>query len=513
MRRFNALATGAVAAAIAAAMPSHVTAGPQDNSLVWATDRELNVPLVWWTSTTEVAALMYHMFDNLVYRDPETFEYKPLLATSWKWIDDKTIEFKLREDVVFHNGKKFNADDVVSTYNLLIKPEAAVLNRQLVSWMAGADKIDDTTVRIRMQAPFPAALEFLAGSRMAILPAGIWDTARKDATGKPDYSSVAPIGTGPYKVTEWVPGDRAVLTRNDSYFDGAKGKPAIKTLIFRTITDAETRIAELATGAIDWITDIARDKADDLAGMPGIKVVDGPDLRVSYLQFDVVGRAGKNPVNDLKVRQAIAHAIDRAAIAKNLVGTSSRVVHSACYPDQVGCAQDVPRYDYDPAAAKRLLAEAGYPNGFEIDLNAYREREYTEATIGYLRAVGIKANLRYLQWQALRTQIQDGKAAFSHMSWASSGLNDVSAITSVYFKHSRDDYCRDDQIKAWLDEGDRTIEPKARAEAYRKALVRIQEKLCWLPMFSYAKNYAYNDKLEFKPTADGFPLFFLARWK
>ena len=152
------------------------------------------------------------------------------------------------------------------------------------------------------------------------MPAGIWKTAKKDVAGKPDYGTVAAIGTGPYKLVEWVPGEKSVLERNDNYFAGPKGKATIKRVIFRTVADPEAQIAELLTGSLDWIWDVPKDKAEELKAMGAVQVINAPTMRVSYLQFDTLGKSGDTPFKKLKVRQAVAHGIDRASIAKNLVG-------------------------------------------------------------------------------------------------------------------------------------------------------------------------------------------------
>src|SRR3546814_668169 len=142
-------------------------------------------------------------------------------------------------------------------------------------------------------------------------------------------------------------------------------------------------------------------------------------MRFSYIQFDTNGGSGDKHFTNIKVRKAVAHAIDRKAIAKNLVGGASEVINSPCYPTQFGCTQDVASYDYDPAKAKKLLAEAGFPNGFETDIYAYRQREYTEAAIGYLAKVGIKANLKFMQFKALRGLVWENATPFNQMTWGS----------------------------------------------------------------------------------------------
>ena len=246
-KRFTiAITTAALSLAISAAP---VLAGKSNDTLVWATDREMDVPLSWYNNTREMVVMSRHIFDTLLYRDTKTFEYLPQLASSYKWVNDVTMDFELRKDVVFHNGKKFNADDVVSTFNHLSSPDSGVLSRREVGWMKTTEKLGEYKVRIHFKKPFPAAMEFLSGG-LSILPAGIWKTAKKDVAGKPDYGTVAAIGTGPYKLVEWVPGEKSVLERNDNYFAGPKGKATIKRVIFRTVADPEAQIA--LSGAARW---------------------------------------------------------------------------------------------------------------------------------------------------------------------------------------------------------------------------------------------------------------------
>ena len=490
-----------------------VLAGNADDTLTWATEREVDVVLPYYSNVRETAIMVRHVWDNLLYRDTKTSEYKPLLATSYKWVDNVTLEFELRKDVAFHNGSTFEADDVVATFNHVINPDNGVLTKRNVSWMKRAVKLGPYKVRVHLKRPFPAALEYLSGPN-AILPAEIWATAKKDGKGKIDYGTIAPIGTGPYKITQVVPGESVRMEINKNYMDRSpKGKPSIGKLVFRTVHDAETRMAGLLTGSLDWIWGISKDKVNDLKAMGGVTIVNAPTMRINYIVMDRADRAKGSPLARKKVRLAVAHAIDREAIARELVGGSSQVIHSACFPSQFGCTQDVPKYEYNPKLAKKMLTEAGYPDGFEIDIYAYREREVTEAVIGYLKQIGIRANLKFNQPKALRGRVWEGNAPFHQSTWGSFSVNDVSAITSHFFTHGRDDYCRDDDVKKWLDVGDTSTDPKIRKDAYKRALHRIQEQLCWLPMFTYTKNYGYSKDLDFIPTADEFPRFFSAKWK
>jgi peptide/nickel transport system substrate-binding protein len=259
--------------------------------------------------------------------------------------------------------------------------------------------------------------------------------------------------------------------------------------------------------------DVPKDQAERLESMGTVTVENAKTMRVSYMAFDVDGSSGQTFFTDKRVRAAVAHAINRESLTRNLVGPASVVIHSACHPDQFGCAQDVTRWDYDPEKAKALLAEAGYPDGFEFDIYAYRQREFTEAVIGDLAKVGIKANLTFLQYRALRDLVWNGKTPINHMTWGSNSIPDISAITSHFFAGGRDDPAKDPEVVAWLAEGDTTTDTAAREAVYKKALERISSELYWLPMFTYAKYYVYAKELDFQTTSDEIPRFYAAKWK
>ena len=250
-----------------------------------------------------------------------------------------------------------------------------------------------------------------------------------------------PNGTGPYRITEVKPGQSILMVKNPDYFKGGfKGEPAICKILYRTIKDSNTRAAELMTGAIDWIWDVPKDQAERLTANPALVVENAKTLRVSYLQFDAHGVSGQKFFTDKRVRQAVAHAINRESLTKNLVGPASVVAHSPCHPDQFGCSQKVTQYPYDPAKAKALLKEAGFPDGFEFDLFAYRDREYTEAVIGDLAKAGLRPKLTYQQYTAFLEAIRKGRTPIAHGTWGSNSIPDVSAMAAHFFLHGPDDH-------------------------------------------------------------------------
>ena len=494
-----------------AAPPSH--AGKSDDTLNWSTTREVAVVDPYYNNTRELVIMGQMGWDGLVFRDIDTGEFKPLLAKSWKYDGDTAIEFELRDDIKFHDGSAFDADDVVYTLNHVSNKENGVLTFRNVSWIKNAEKKGSHTVRINLKKPFPAAFAYLANA-VFIMPSGHYDNVPKKPDGKKDYAAAKPVGTGPYKVADVKAGEFVLMEKNTDYFSGsAKGTPQISKMRFRTIKEVNTQIAELLTGGLDWIWDVPKEQAERMKSAPNVTIGNAKTFRISYLAFDVLGQSDQKFFKDKRVRQAFAHAINRDAITKNLVGPASVVIPSACHPDQFGCIQEVPKYSYDPAKAKALLKEAGLENGFEFDIYAYRQREFTEAVIGDLAKVGIKAKLNYMQYRALRDVVRKGKTPVNHMTWGSYSIPDVSAIVSHFFTHGPDDLTKDAKVKEYLDVADNSIDPAKRKEFYKKAFSRIADEAFWVPMFTYAKYYAWAKDLSFTPTPDEIPRFYTAKWK
>jgi peptide/nickel transport system substrate-binding protein len=511
MKRLSAALAGVLIAFGVASVPAD--AGKKNDTLVWATDRYNPVADPYYLNTRELVIIGHHAWDTLVIIDPATSEIKPLLATKWTWVNPTTLEFELRKDVKFHSGKPMDADDVAYTLNHVSNKENAIANYALLAFIKSAEKIDTHKVRVNLRHPFPPALANLAGLGF-IMEKGHYDKAPAKPDGKKDFGAVPANGTGPYRIAEVKAGESILMVKNPAYFKGGyKGDPAISKILYRTIKDTNTRAAELMTGAIDWMWDVPKDLAERLKANPALVVENAKTLRVSYLQFDAHGVSGQKFFTDKRVRQAVAHAINRESITKNLVGPASVVAHSPCHPDQFGCSQDVTKYPYDPAKAKALLKEAGFPDGFEFDLYAYRDREYTEAVIGDLARAGMRPKLNYQQYTAFLQAVRNGQSPVAHGTWGSNSIPDVSAMTAHFFLHGPDDLTKDAEVKRLIDEADANTDPAKRKAVWHKALTRIAEEAFWVPLFTYAKYYAFVAELDFDPTSDEIPQFYAARWK
>lgn len=483
-------------------------AGRQDNSLRFAYEQVVEHLDPYFNSVRGGFIISQQVWDTLIYRDPKTHEYKGQLATAWRWIDDRTLELALRRGVKFHNGDDFDADDVVYTLNFVHDPANGVVVQQNVNWIEKVEKLDNYTVRIIARTPFPAAIEYLAGP-IVIHPHAYY--ARVGPQGMSEH----PIGSGPYRVTEHVLGKSVRLERNPAYFkESPKSRPRIERVDIRFIPDRQTQIAEVLSGGVDFVMNIGADQAVPLRARSDLQVVFGETMRIAFLQFDTTERSVAPALRDIRVRQAIMHAIDRDSMVKSLVGEGSRVLHVVCFPSQLGCADDsAPRYGYDPVTSKRLLAEAGFANGFEVDVFATRDRPHTEAIVGNLRAIGIRANLRFQPYATVRDALRAGKAPIVNQSWGSFSINDVSASTSVFFKFTPDDVTRDPEVRALLERGDSALDERVRRQSYAAALALIQERAYALPLYSLPIYYLAAKDLEFSAYADEIPRFWEMNWK
>ena len=216
------------------------------------------------------------------------------------------------------------------------------------------------------------------------------------------------------------------------------------------------------------------------------------------------------------MRQAIWHAINRQEMADKLVQGGSRVPGAPCFPSQFGCDADAAvKYDYDPAKAKALLAEAGYPNGFETEMvTSVQPTSWPSAVQNYLGAVGIKAKLTQMQVAPSIQKAWRGEAPLYMQSWGSYSINDVSAIFPVmYGKDANDNYSRDPELEKLVAEGGSTGDKAARSKAYSAAIKIMTEKAYWLPINTYVNAYAFAKDLDFKTYPDELPRFYLAKWK
>jgi peptide/nickel transport system substrate-binding protein len=462
----------------------------------------------YYNSQRTGMVVAFHAFDCLVHRDPTTMEIGPALATAWKQVDPTTIDFTLRKDVTFQNGDPFTADDVVYTITTIIHDKRVAIPAYYTSF-AGAEKLDDFHVRVKLTGVSPAVLEYLA----MVTP--IWPKAYREKIGADAYAR-APIGTGPYKITKVDGTTQIDMERFDGYYAGSpKGKPAIRYIKIHEVPDATTEMTELLGGRADWIWGYNADQFDNIARTGHLEALRFGTMRVHYVTLDAAGRTGAdNPLTKPKVRQAIILAIDRATMARQLIQGDSQVIDTPCFPTQFGCdVSAAVKYPYDPARAKQLLTEAGYPNGFDTLLVSYNPPQLGAALQNYLKAVGINLRVQQLQIGAATNKMEAGEAPMFMGSWGSNSVNDASAFMPYFLGGGLDDYANDADVQTLLKQAGASVDPELRRRAYSEAIRLATERVDFVPLFSAVRYVAFSKQLSFQGFADDLPRFYLSTWK
>ncbi len=335
-----------------------------------------------WSTNTSAKETALHTFDLLISKD-DLMGLQPGLAESWKPIDDLTWEFKLRKGVKFHDGTPFTADDVVFSFERAVALPSPTSFKQYLA-AKKTIKIDDHTVQVKTAKPNPLMETDLAA---------IIIVSKKNAEGATtaDFNSgKAAIGTGPYKFVEWKPEDRLVFKANPDYWGS---KPKWDNVTFKPIKSDPTRVAALKSGDVDVMDRVPTTDIKGLNKDPKVVISSGTGNRPFYLWLDsrrdlspfVWNNDGSpawpNPLRDWRVRKALSLAINRQGIVDRVFEGSARVGTQLLPEGFYGYNTDLKPEPYDPGRAKKLLAEAGYPDGFKVTLHS--------SSGGYLNDVGV----------------------------------------------------------------------------------------------------------------------------
>ncbi|MGH1360416.1 MAG: ABC transporter substrate-binding protein [Burkholderiaceae bacterium] len=342
------------------------------------------------------------IFNGLIDQGPRQ-ELIPGLAESWRPINDLTWEFKLRQGVKFHDGSDFNADDVICTFERAPVVPNSPASFALYIRGKQAVKVDDFTVHFKTEKPYP-----LMGNDISTVNI-VSDATGCNGTTDDFNKGKAAVGTGPYKFVEYVPGDRIVLARNEQYWGS---KPDFEQVTFKPIKSAPARVAALLAGDVDMIdsvptTDLARLKKDNT-----LSITEGVSNRVIYLHTDqfredspyITGNDGKpikNPFLDQRVRLAVSMALNRKAIVERVM-EGQAIPAGQVLPDGFfGTSEKLQPIAYDPKGAKKLLADAGYPDGWKMTIHGPNDRYINDARVleaiaQMLNRIGIKAQVETL---------------------------------------------------------------------------------------------------------------------
>src|SRR5438105_35549 len=389
-------------------------------------------------------SLLIHVYEPLVYRDANG-KLKPGLAVSWKALDDLTWEFKLRRNVKFHDGSPFTAEDVVATYkrvpNVPNSPSSmATFTKPIVE-----TKIVDPYT-IVFKTAFPHVLMPSDLAAVDIIPRAVAEKASTE-----DFNSGrAAIGTGPYKLVEFIPNQRIVLKANYGYWGGEE---PWDTVTFKMLSDPAARVAALLSGDVQLIETVPTADIARLAGDRNFALSDKVSNRVIYVHLNqwsdkaapfVTAKDGKpldrNPFRDARVRKALSMAINRDAIADRIM--EKKAIPAAQLLDNsfFGTSRRLKPLKYDPEGAKKLLAEAGYPNGFALTIHGPNNRyinddKIAQAIAQFYSRVGIDAKVETMPSSVYFTRATKGEFGYMVLGWGTESGEQGSSLRSLLATH------------------------------------------------------------------------------
>ena len=366
------------------------------------------------------------VFDYLIDYDSATGNFVPHLAKSWTHVDPLTYEFELRDDVKWHDGQSLDADDVVYTMNYLIDPKTNLRHTIRWSWIKSVEKLGSHKVRFKASQPVPFGLMWMA-SYTPIYPEHAHGT---DANKAPFASR--PIGSGPLRILKMDRNDGIVAEKFAAYVPSSVNPPSgIGKVIAEPVNDMGSLTAMLLTGNADLAVGLPSDQSDALRATGRFEIsLQPPGVGYSFLGFPSKGASNVKALADVRVRTAIIKAIDRQALLTVKWGNLASQLtppEALCTKTQLGCDYSKQPPAFDPAGAKKLLAEAGYADGFDVAINCFPANVVDATAIaGMLRAVGIRATVRQ-NTTAQRVQLlSQGKIDIGYFGWDGGSVFDVS---------------------------------------------------------------------------------------
>jgi len=480
-----------------------------------------------WSSAGDVLSFDFHavadsfsqnfsaaIYEQLVQRGKDT-NFEPSLAQSWEVRDPLHWRFKLREGVKFHDGTPLTADDVVFSVQRSQHPNAS--NRALTTRLGQARKIDALTVEFVLDTPNPVLLEQLLS---AAIMSRAWCEAhgvtRPQAYSEREETFAArnAMGTGPYMLKRYEPGVRTVLVRNPNYWGRFDGN--INEVVYRPISSGPTRIAALLSGELDFVLDPPPTDVDKLRAQKGVKVVEGQEWRVIHLGFDQYrdelqysSVKGKNPFKDRRVRLAFYHAIDVEALRTKVMRGAAAPTGSIAFAPAAGDGETEARYPHDPALARKLLAEAGYADGFEVRLDCPNNRYINDEKIciavsAMLARVGIRAPVHAEPMVSFSPRLDKRDASFFLIGIGGSGSDPQTSLTLVAHSENatsgdgrfNSGRFADAELDKFIDAMKTEMDTTKRNAMIRAAFIKLHEGAYLIPLHRQMLPWAMRDGVQ-----------------
>ncbi len=500
-KRFIA-ATAAALMALAVAVPA------QAATLRWGAQNDILTldPHSQNHSTTH--SIIQNAYEGLT-RYTKTFEVEPALATSWQSITPTQWRFNLRKGVKFHDGSPFTADDVVFSFDRIRQPQGT--NQSYVAGVKEVKKIDDNTVDFILDGPNPVLLRLLSDFRIM---SKAWCIKNKSENiqnykaREETYASRHANGTGPYIIESWEPDKRVVMKANPNWWDKIQGN--VTEVYYLPIKSDATRVAALLSGDVDLVTDLPTQDVQRLRSDPKLKVMDGAENRTIFIALDQFSPElkysnvkGKNPWKDIRVRKALNLAVDREAIKRITMRGLSIPAGIMVPPGVNGNTPEIDKVaPVDLEGAKKLLAEAGYPNGFEFGLDCPNNRyvndeEICQSLVGMWGKIGLKVKLTAQPMASFIAKVENFDTSAYMLGWGVATFDALFTLQALAhtktkgadgsFNFSR---VSDPKLDALIDASKTEMDTKKRDQELRDALVLIRDNYYFVPLHHQLRPWA-----------------------
>jgi len=442
-----------------------------------------------------------NMFDNVVTRDASG-AIVPQVATGWRYEDDTHVVFTIRDDISFHDGTRLTPEDVVYSVKRITDPAFKSPQLSQFDQITGAEVIGPHEIRLTTRTAYPVLLAQL--TKLSVVP-----RAAVEALG--EKFNQQPIGSGPYKFVSRRQGVDIVMVANETYW---RGKPPFPRVELHPVGDESTRIADVRTGRADIARLLSTDNADTLKTDKTVKVLWTTTERVSLFMLNTVD----GPTRDRRVREAIAHAIDRDVIIEALLKGYAKPVNEPLTPASFGFDISISSYGFDPAQSKALLAQAGIAPGTKISFltSPVFDQRVVQALQQMLGDVGLSAELKTLDlatYLRARQGRPEEAGDVSFFRWSCGCQDADGTLFPLFNSTSQWSKYKNLAVDAALQTGRNTLDTAVRAAAYRDALAIIHEEIPVVPLYQDAAMYVARLPIQFAPTAnESFFLFDMA-WR
>ena len=442
----------------------------------------------------------YNIHETLL-KPTEEAGVEPGLAEKWEKVDDLTWKITLVKGATFHNGEPINAAAVKFSFERIMSDALKSPHRGKLTSFKEVKVLDDHTFTISLAQPYAPGLYMLA-QYLFIVPPGY-----VQKVGDAEYN-LNPVGSGPYKLDKWVKGQEVVMSAYDKYYGP---KPAYKKLIFKGVPEEASRIAALLTG-----------EAHVISGVPVHQRKRVLDSGKAYLtdQMGSMNYLGLNtyekPFSDVRVRQALNHAVNRPLINKALFNDKAILCAGPISPRTLGADPALKPYAYDPDKAKKLLAEAGYPNGFETRLafSPYmpQVQEQAEAIAADLAKVGVQVKLESFERAVMWDRYKNKQHMMFIYFWDDAPEPDR-YMYSLFHSKSRDYYYKNETADKLLEKGRSTMDPAARVKVYNELDRFLYNDAPWIYLYVIPEVYGVSNSVEYRGLRDGYLIMNTAKPK